>query len=225
MRSVSYGRNKTKGQFRTIRTLIILAVLVSCWLTHIASYHQFTQYPQMSLVLLPTINTRPSDAAGKQLHPSVDLLKSSGKNWKAWTIQDDILFQVRQFSACKWRNYSSQFGPSHSMPICLHPERNELMSSIIESYGYWDDCYAISSQWHSIISSSKLHIEVGANLGACVLELLLSSTEATIIAFEPHPINLFRLTSTLKMAPLEIGSRVTVFPVALSAEGHGSLSQ
>ena len=211
-----------------IRNVILLGVIVSYWFTHVASYHQFTHYQaeQKSLELLPSTTptpTSPSDATGKQLHPSVNLLKTSGKNWKAWTIQDDILFEERQFSECKWRNYTATFNPKQSMPICLHPEKREVISSNIARSGNWMDCYAISSQWHaSSKSSSKLHIEIGANLGACVVDLLLSSPEATIIAFEPHPVNLFRLTSTLKMAPLEFGSRVTVFPVALSAEGGGT---
>jgi FkbM family methyltransferase len=66
-------------------------------------------------------------------------------------------------------------------------------------------------------TNSNVHIEIGANIGSCIWELLQSDQEAQVFAFEPHPRNLFALTSTLKANP-EYGKRVTLFPVALGAE-------
>jgi FkbM family methyltransferase len=44
---------------------------------------------------------------------------------------------------------------------------------------------------------------------------VLHTTDASVIAFEPSPKNLFRLTSTLLSLPEEMKNRVTLFPVAL----------
>ena len=65
-------------------------------------------------------------------------------------------------------------------------------------------------------------LELGGNLGACSVELLVR-TRASLVIFEPHPLNLFRLTSTLKRLSLEapellIAERVVVFPIAVGNE-------
>lgn len=60
-------------------------------------------------------------------------------------------------------------------------------------------------------------VEVGANIGACTLELLLR-TKARIIAFEPSPSNLFYLTRTLQLAAQRdpaIAERVVVYPIGV----------
>eukprot|EP00966_Prymnesium_polylepis_P181525 4204620-Prymnesium_polylepis.1 len=44
-------------------------------------------------------------------------------------------------------------------------------------------------------------VEVGANIGACTLQLLLH-TNATVLAFEPSPLNLFHLTESLHRTAL-----------------------
>lgn len=63
-------------------------------------------------------------------------------------------------------------------------------------------------------------LEVGANIGACTVELLLR-TNAKIIAVEPSPANAFYLTRSLTMlakARPDIARRVVVLPVALGDE-------
>lgn len=61
-------------------------------------------------------------------------------------------------------------------------------------------------------------LEVGANIGACTVEMLLR-TRAKVIAFEPSPLNLFYLTRSLRMLadrfPM-VARRVAVFPLAAS---------
>ena len=59
-------------------------------------------------------------------------------------------------------------------------------------------------------------LEIGANIGACTVELLLR-TKARVIAFEPSSTNLFYLTRSLRLVAQshpEIARRVVVFPIA-----------
>jgi FkbM family methyltransferase len=101
------------------------------------------------------------------------------------------------------------------MKVCLHPQ-GDLISDKISGKGYWDDCLSVPRQYFANNESRShgLHIEIGANIGSCIFELLLSDSVVEILAFEPHPRNLFALTSSLKNNP-DLGRRVTVFPVAL----------
>lgn len=60
-------------------------------------------------------------------------------------------------------------------------------------------------------------LEVGANVGACTVEILLR-TRAKVVAFEPSDANLFFLTRSLRLAAARdpsIASRVVVFPLGL----------
>ena len=62
-------------------------------------------------------------------------------------------------------------------------------------------------------------LEVGANVGACTVELLLR-TRARVIALEPSPLNLFYLTRSLKLLAARhprLADRVVVLPVAAGA--------
>ena len=59
-------------------------------------------------------------------------------------------------------------------------------------------------------------LEIGANIGACTIELLVR-TSARVIAFEPNPIALFHLTRNLQRAARQwshVASRVVVYPIA-----------
>ena len=60
-----------------------------------------------------------------------------------------------------------------------------------------------------------IYFEIGANIGSCVMEMLLSTDDAKIVAFEPHPRNQFVLKSTIKRLPQELQRRVAFFPIGL----------
>ena len=53
-----------------------------------------------------------------------------------------------------------------------------------------------SSRWPWQAGALGVYLDIGANIGACIMTMLLAS-DAFIVAFEPNPANLFRLTSTL----------------------------
>jgi len=110
--------------------------------------------------------------------------------------------------------------------MCVHEDHDLVSDSIVE-YSRLGDCDVLTKLWgqsEMIIGATEqpIYVDVGANIGACVLEMLLTST-APIVAFEPHPRDQFCLTSTLVALSQEQRDRVSLFPIALGNEkGSGS---
>jgi FkbM family methyltransferase len=124
--------------------------------------------------------------------------------------------------------------------MCLYPlEQDQFVSWQIQTQGVWGNCNTLTKRLlqgggggdgHGVDAAAAaaatdtrnlVYMDVGANIGACVVQIL-STTDATVVAFEPNPKNLFRLTSTLMNLPEEMKSRVTLFPVALGSEPSGT---
>ena len=63
----------------------------------------------------------------------------------------------------------------------------------------------------------KLYIDIGANLGACAVHMLMAVPQSHAFLFEPHPVNFFRLTATLAKLPPDVRKRVVAFPLGLSS--------
>lgn len=75
----------------------------------------------------------------------------------------------------------------------------------------------MSGDSHSNPARASRSLDVGANLGACTVQML-SLSSASVVAVEPSPVNLFHLTRSLQLAASAqggIASRVTVLPVAV----------
>ena len=94
----------------------------------------------------------------------------------------------------------------------------DLISNSISSYGKWPECDDLSTLFARFAHrNDDLVLDIGANIGACTLSLLLD-TEARVIAFEPGPDNLFYLTSSLlalrEMLP-EVAQRARLYPLAM----------
>ena len=105
------------------------------------------------------------------------------------------------------------------LPMCL--VHNDWVSNWIKSNGWWRDCNLIVVEWmrRKRAPPHDVYVDVGANIGACVLEMLLKTT-ARIVAFEPNPNNLWHLTRTLRMAAAvkpDIAMRVVVLPTGLGS--------
>ena len=99
--------------------------------------------------------------------------------------------------------------------MCVH-ERDDI-SDAIQREGKWFNCEQNTKVWRKKYienKENKTFIDIGANIGACVFEMLLA-TDANIIAFEPSPRNLFCLTSTLLRLHPDLRSRVTLFPIGI----------
>eukprot|EP01083_Nonionella_stella_P247307 857604_1 len=140
---------------------------------------------------------------------------------------------------CRWSEFQSISGNTAQM--CVH-NFFDFVSSSINQKKRWNDCDALPKLWNSTKTKTKittasakidgnndhddddnddddaadggLYIEIGANIGACVMEMLLS-TNANIIAFEPHPRNLFHLRSTISKLSPSMQNRVVIVPTAL----------
>lgn len=69
-----------------------------------------------------------------------------------------------------------------------------------------------------------IFLEIGANIGACTIQMLLS-TNATVAVFEPSPLNLHYLTSSLSWLQTDgrLRSGAVVFPLALGDETKTAL--
>jgi FkbM family methyltransferase len=117
---------------------------------------------------------------------------------------------------CVWAQYQCRPNVGacsiHKLPICVHA--SDAVRDDIVNMGYWGDCNALRKLWRRGGSSKRaIFLELGANIGACVLDMLMH-TDAHIVAVEPAPKNLFCLTSTLLKLPEKYRRRVALLPVA-----------
>jgi FkbM family methyltransferase len=95
------------------------------------------------------------------------------------------------------------------------------VSKAVKAHGRWRDCKQLVAEWNASTlhsgGSDGLFLELGANIGACTMEVLLL-TSARVVAFEPSPVNLFHLTRSLRWAAAARASllqRVVVLPVGI----------
>lgn len=152
--------------------------------------------------------------------------------WKIWD-KTSILSSVDESIRCKWVQYKTRLRVSgknkiaRTTPICLPHEKNhdrndgivnEIISKGVSSK--CSDTVKLFGDRHHHSTKNKesisplIFIEVGANIGDCVIHVLLA-TEAKIIIFEPNARNLFYMTSSLLVLDETLRSRVTLFPIAL----------
>ena len=138
------------------------------------------------------------------------------REWRPWTPREPPIPKEHPFGReCQFRYYKT----GGLTPMCLVKPREgqtEWVSYNIAAYGYWPDCHLLSNMWHREGASGDIFLDVGANIGACTVEIL-ARTNARVIAFEPNPSNLYHLTRTLAMASARRPSlldRVVVLPVA-----------
>jgi FkbM family methyltransferase len=130
---------------------------------------------------------------------------------------------------CRWHEYKAvgRRLPPHMPPVfmCLYPpEIDGWVSKNIQNDGRWVSCDPLTDllRLNSANNESELvYMDIGANIGACVVQIL-ATTKASVVAFEPNPNNLFRLTSTLLNLPEDMKNRVTLFPVAVGSEPASS---
>ncbi len=117
---------------------------------------------------------------------------------------------------CKWV-YFVRNGIRY--PMCVH-SHSDAVSNQIAGSGSWSDCNILSGLWKNTKGDGE-YMEIGGNIGACVMEML-TQTDAKITVFEPNPANLFCMTSTLNRLPDVMSDRVTVYPYALGEKNEKS---
>ena len=177
----------------------------------------------LALIFLSTSSKFVHDESDEK--PSFKLLrKKQGENWRVWNPADGIIRSPGARHECDWTFYRIPQNPKMRIRMCVH--KRDDISSIIKRDGRWFNCEQNTNVWRqkygvslfikseNITTAPKFFVDVGANIGACVMEMLLASN-AHIVAFEPSPRNLFCLTSTLLTMPDDLRSRVTLLPIGL----------
>ena len=107
--------------------------------------------------------------------------------------------------------------------ICIHTFP-EVISDFIGKDGNWRDCKKLAMLWDNggkEEDNNSLYIEIGANIGSCVMEMLLS-TNARIIAFEPHPMNVYNIKRTVSQLDKKYQDRLLLFPIGLGNAANSS---
>jgi FkbM family methyltransferase len=161
--------------------------------------------------------------------------RRSGDGWEVWdrrSVLHEDAAKLGPSPSCHWHEYKAVGRGSELPPVfmCLYPpDEDRWVSGLIRKNGRWPNCDTLTDRLlrrnraknetsdNDDEGAGTVFVDVGANIGACVVQIL-ATTHARIIAFEPSPKNLFRLTSTLLNLPEEMKNRVTLFPVALGAE-------
>ncbi|KAL1526809.1 hypothetical protein AB1Y20_015502 [Prymnesium parvum] len=153
------------------------------------------------------------------------------REWKVWnSTAPAVIPHPAASTRCRWTTLTPPPTPTLPPPtngsICLRATDDLLCDAILRDH-YWSECadlpalYALSA---SGAASGGLFLDVGANIGACSMHMLLSS-EAPVVAFEPGANNLFYATSSFlrlgESLPEALG-RLTLYPLAVGSSNSSS---
>lgn len=176
------------------------------------------------------------DDKSNSLFEGLDLSTTSGM-WDRKSVVGASQVHTSPEGDCVWASFRPQKTPPStvlSAPMCLYPSGlDRHVSRSIAKQGNWPDCAQLVDLFHQQQiqqkvgngSTNNVFVEIGVNIGACMMEML-HSTNATIVGFEPDARNLFRLTSTLLRLDADMRKRVALFPIALGAnESKGVIYQ
>jgi len=100
--------------------------------------------------------------------------------------------------------------------MCVHTVADSVSDSIRKEE-HFHHCDILPEIWNSLphtTNENAVYVEIGANIGSCVLEMLLG-TKANIIAFEPHPMNIFAIKRSVSLMDKKYKDRLRLFPVGL----------
>mmetsp|Transcript_21575 Transcript_21575/g.31934 ORF Transcript_21575/g.31934 Transcript_21575/m.31934 type:complete len:362 (+) Transcript_21575:108-1193(+) len=203
------GRRSGAG-LRGIKKKTIVAIFLGCCAAIVGV--KIKNSMPVAPVSDKTIESKKDITTSSQVPNSLlasSLMRTSGEGWEIVDWTDDI--KGSNFT-CHWANFTSTSG--ESIEFCTHPFR-DIVSGSIRRSGQWGDCNILPQLWKDATKlQNSIYLEIGANIGACLFEMLLS-TDAKIIAFEPHPMNQFNLRSTMSRLNPEYQNRVVLVPVGL----------
>ena len=103
--------------------------------------------------------------------------------------------------------------------MCVH-DFAESISTHIKRDKNWMDCNILPKLWNDGVhnntgeSQASYYVEIVANIGARIIEWLLG-TDASIIAFDPHPIDLNNLKKIISQLDKTYQDRLMIFTVGL----------
>lgn len=145
---------------------------------------------------------------------------NEGENMK-WEFKsfDTKLDADENDHTCTWATFKSTSGKT-SM-ICIH-SFPDVISHKISVDHRWPDCDYLPVLWNEYTSNDlgkedNLYIDIGANIGSCIMEMLLS-TDANIIGFEPHPSNHLNMRKTFSRLDKSLQDRILLAPIAIGNE-------
>jgi FkbM family methyltransferase len=124
----------------------------------------------------------------------------------SWTAKNDML-------------EANLLAGGHAPVMCLHSYKDAI-SDYVKKAGRWSDCDSLATLWqrNSSHGGPAVYLEIGANIGTCLLPMIARPDVVSGIAFEPNPKNLFYLTSSIlanKAVNKDITRKAVVYPFAL----------
>jgi len=128
--------------------------------------------------------------------------------------------------------------------MCLRPYA-DAVSEHFRAVGFWHSCLDIAAAWPNLPDGSKsgkfadrlscgkqcypelgttpgIYVDIGANIGTCVMQMLARLDVAQVVAFEPSPANLFYMTNSAFKRVQEGDPRIlknlVLYPNAVGSE-------
>ncbi|GFH50182.1 hypothetical protein CTEN210_06658 [Chaetoceros tenuissimus] len=183
--------------------------------THIARKRN-TNMNTVKVTQTTALKKKNTNAAIVSADPILEqsVLRNSGEDWQVAQFQE--IKESNGFE-CSWTRFRSSTGKSAQM--CIYPTaKDKYVSGEIRSRGRWSDCDVLPKLWNqSQHKANSIYLEIGANIGSCVMEMLLS-TDAKIIAFEPHPMNLYKIQQTMARMDDVYKKRLKLYPIGLGSQ-------
>lgn len=148
---------------------------------------------------------------------------------------------------CSWKHMVPGWylngGKAPEMCLRNYPD---FVSDRFKAAGTFESCLDLAKAWQSLPDGSKsapyadrlsscdgqcsaehgtkpgIYVDVGANIGTCVMQMLARPDVAQVVAFEPSPANLFYMTSSIAKrigdGDPRIMKNLLLYPKALGAE-------
>jgi len=116
----------------------------------------------------------------------------------------------------------SVLGGGQKPQMCLR-EYPDIVSDSMKAGGMWADCPSLASWWnflpdrsslHGASNAEKLYMDIGTNIGACLLPMVARPDVPVAMGFEPNPENLFYVTSSILANP-QTKEKIRLYPFAL----------
>ena len=137
-----------------------------------------------------------------------------------WTVVD----WTNPFTQAEEAIFDCEFTPFQSASskkeafMCVH-KSDDAVSNAICREKHFHHCDVLPEIWNSLTdhtNNNSIYIEIGANIGSCVMEMLLG-TNASIIAFEPHPMNAFAIKKSISKLDIYYQNCMRLFPIGLGS--------
>jgi len=155
--------------------------------------------------------------------------------WKLVDWTDPVSPEEESIFTCEMVTFRSIMSGKEAN-MCVHG--NDGVSGTIRSTMHLSHCDVLPKLWNDAAArrghsssdhddddddniSNYVYVEIGANIGSCIMEMLLG-TNAQIIAFEPHPMNVYNIKKTVSQLDKSYQDRLLLFPIGLGSKSEMS---